>query len=354
MLTLNKSIKTHNFRVATSKDLNKIMEFIRKYWEPNKHILGVDKKYFKYEFEDKNKINFFVAENNRTKKIDVIHGFIPYSKVKKKVHICGSISRVNPNCQTPFLGIITMNKMFEYLKPKSYCGIGTNPITMAPLVKKFFKRYVGIMDHYYYLNPNKQKFKVAFIKKQKKKLEVSKIRLNKNFYFKKVSEFNFIKKHLKNMPINDLVPRKDNDYFKKKYFLNPYFKYDVYIFSKDKKFNNPLILVCRIQKKFNEKILRIIDIIGNFKDLKFLKIWIPEIILNKNYEYIDLLCSGFRKSIIENLGFVKICDNDDNIIPNYFEPFVRKNVQVWYEKSNKELILFKGDADADRPRFSRN
>ena len=38
---------------------------------------------------------------------------------------------------------------------------GTNPKTMLPLVKKFLKRHVGIMSHYYMLNKTIKDFKVA-------------------------------------------------------------------------------------------------------------------------------------------------------------------------------------------------
>ena len=37
------------------------------------------------------------------------------------------------------------------------------------------------------------------------------------------------------------------------------------------------------------------------------------------------------------------------IIPTYFEPFIKKNVKIHFEKSSSELIIFKGDADGDRP-----
>ena len=39
----------------------------------------------------------------------------------------------------------------------------------------------------------------------------------------------------------------------------------------------------------------------------------------------------------------------DIIVPTYFEPFVCENIDIYFEKSHKDLILFKGDADGDRP-----
>ena len=57
---------------------------------------------------------------------------------------------------------------------------------------------------------------------------------------------------------------------------------------------------------------------------------------------------------LKNIGTLRIYKkkkNDLNIIPTYFNPFIKKNVNIYYEKSHKKLILFKGDADGDRPRI---
>ena len=50
------------------------------------------------------------------------------------------------------------------------------------------------------------------------------------------------------------------------------------------------------------------------------------------------------------MGFYK--RSDDDIIPNHFEPFQKKNVDtiIAYKLSNeKKFFFFKGDADSDRP-----
>ena len=60
---------------------------------------------------------------------------------------------------------------------------------------------------------------------------------------------------------------------------------------------------------------------------------------------------GIKSHLLRRAGFVYKSKKDKNIIPDYFQPFIRKNVQVWYEKNKKNLILFKGDADQDTPRL---
>lgn len=73
--------------------------------------------------------------------------------------------------------------------------------------------------------------------------------------------------------------------------------------------------------------------------------------MENQIEYIDFLCSGFDQNLLTNLGFNK--KEKKQIIPNYFEPFIKKNINVNLctminkYKKNKTVIL-KGDGDQDR------
>ena len=50
------------------------------------------------------------------------------------------------------------------------------------------------------------------------------------------------------------------------------------------------------------------------------------------------------------MGFLKRTENDPNIIPNYFEPFEQKNVDIYFVSNVMEnLHLYRGDGDQDRP-----
>ena len=74
----------------------------------------------------------------------------------------------------------------------------------------------------------------------------------------------------------------------------------------------------------------------------------------KNHEYIDFLCSGLSSTMMLRAGFIKV--NDDVVIPNYFEPFVKKNIFInFFTESSldeENLRIFKADGDQDRPSTS--
>ena len=327
------------FRLGKKKEIPLIMKFIKNYWR-KKHILGLDRKFFDYEFSSEKKVNFTIAFNKKNNQLAAIQGFIPYSQNKKYLHICGSITLTKPNIKVPFLGIETMRKMLEITKPFSYCGIGTNPITMKPLVEKFFKRHTGKMNHYYYLNENIKKFKIANIK-QKFNQKPSKEKV----FYEEISKFKDLKNKIKfNKKLKNL-PLKSGEYIQKRYFNHPKYKYKFFVIEK----KNLLIARETYLRKYNRKILSFVDYIGIISKLSKVNNLLRNLTKNDNYEYIDLLCSKNISNILLKSGFKIKLSNDKNIIPIYFSPFIKKNVDIYYETSDKNMFFFKADADQDRP-----
>lgn len=324
------------------------MSFIKKHWDKN-HIMGSDYNFFCYEFLKKKFVNFILAFSKENKKLEAIQGFIPYG-YKKGAHVCGSITCVTKQSKTPYLGLETMKTMLRLTSPKTYCGIGTNPKTMLPLVKKYFKRHVGLMDHFYILNSNIKIFKIAKI--IYKSYLGKKINKNNQLILKEINDFKFLKnnfnfkKNYKNFPIKNI------SFIRKRYFEHPIYNYLCYgIFNE--KLNLISFLIARENTYKKSKILNIVDFRGNPKNLSRISFDLIKILEKNKYEYIDILCSGLKEKYLRSSGFIRK-ENDKIIIPNYFDPFIKKNVEIWYEKSDKNLILFKGDADADRPRLKKN
>jgi hypothetical protein len=111
-------------------------------------------------------------------------------------------------------------------------------------------------------------------------------------------------------------------------------------------------LIVRTIEINSKKVLRIIDII--YLDLsidsEFYSCNISKFIIKNKYEYIDFVSALNTSILAEKMGFYK--KSEDDIIPNNFEPFEKKNVEstIAYKLINqKEYYFFKGDADSDRP-----
>ena len=326
------------FRLAKKKEIHIIMKFIKLYWRKN-HLLGINKEFFEYEYLLGDKLNFMIAFYKKNKKIYAIQGFIPYSKNKINLHICGSITLVKPGVKFPFLGIETMSRMLKKTSPKSYCGIGTNPVTMKPLVEKFFNRHTDKMVHHYYLNNRIKNFKIAKIKKNYKK-ELN----SKKVFYEKIETLNELNKKIDLSKIRKNLPFKSKSYISKRYFHNPYFKYEFFIINK----KNLLIGREIYLQKYDRSIFSIVDFVGNINQLGKINNLLNDLIAKKNYEYVDILCTGNISRILVRSGFKIKLYKDKNIIPIYFDPYIKKNIDIFYETSDKKMIFFKGDADQDR------
>ena len=139
---------------------------------------------------------------------------------------------------------------------------------------------------------------------------------------------------------------KSPEYFNKRYFKHPYYKYHILVKSK----NTNSILVYRIVKENGENCIRIIDFLGDEKGFNELANYLVEKMFQEKHEYIDIYEIGLEDSTLKNMGFIERTEDDINIIPNYFEPFVQKNIEIYYMSNCKDKFrMFKGDGDQDRP-----
>ena len=70
-------------------------------------------------------------------------------------------------------------------------------------------------------------------------------------------------------------------------------------------------------------------------------------------EYIDLYSHGVQIELLEQAGFINRKKVNNLIIPNYFEPFEQKNIDLTFAYKTIQTLppvrLFKADGDQDRP-----
>ena len=343
---MNKYDELFIFREAKINDVDKLMSFIKEHWRAN-HILGNDRDFFLYEHGNGDRINFIICEDRNNSEIVGMQGFIPYSWDEELCHICGVMTMVKKGIAIPMLGVELIKRFIDIVNYKTYCGIGTNPQTMVPLVKRLFGRFVCKSTHYYQLNEKVEVFEIAKIVDRKKSCEAI---LESNSA--QLVEFNNFEEVKRNFVLNksyNFLPYKEDWYIKKRYFNHPIYRYRVWGIVV-----NGAVLALLFGRQVecaNTKILRFVDFIGNIEDLVHAGKGIRNIIETNSYEYADFLLHGIPESIMSKSGFVRKIEEEGNIIPNYFEPFVQSNVDIWLETSQEEMVVFKGDSDADRPNF---
>ena len=95
-----------------------------------------------------------------------------------------------------------------------------------------------------------------------------------------------------------------------------------------------------------------VDFIGENIDLVYISDYFHDKIVKYNYEYITFLEYGLPSEIMEKTKF-KLLNHKTGriIIPIYFYPFVKKNIEINFFADNidKDYFIFKADGDQDRP-----
>ena len=252
--------------------------------------------------------------------------------------------KVIPNVSDPMLGIKLFKKLIELYPNANFSTVGANEKTLKIYQYLGFK--TGKLDHFVLINRKVSNFRIIkFIKTTD--IYSTYIDNNIDMYSltiltsKQISNFFLNSTTLENSVIKEFKS------FHKRYIKHPYYKYIIYgIISTNNDILN--ILVIRELEINQVKIARVINIIGNPSNLINVKSALINLVEINMYEYLDFYQYGIKDEILFNSGFIK--KNSNNIIvPNYFEPFVSKNIEINFFTTNQKIFLFKGHGDQDRP-----
>jgi len=336
-------MKNINFGKLYPYEVKKFQKFINKYWKKN-HLLTINDKVLNWQYQKANDYNFFVAKKNNN--IIGIQGFIPLKHFDKNLdnnQIFLAFRKVIEGKHIG-VGLKLHEEVFKECKPKFVSVIGIDEKSHNFLKWQGFN--VEKMDHHAILSQSVNKFKIARVNNlkivnKKKNKDTSFIELNiKNIKFLLVSNFYKVQ-----------IPLKSNNYIINRYLKHPFYKYRAILVMQKKK--PEALMVIRPIKINNSLVLRFVDFIGTSKS--FLLTYDVSIKLLQKYkaEYIDIYSHGIAKKIFNQAGYINRYKEKSLIIPNHFEPFERKNIDIYcaYKSNykNKIIRLFKGDGDGDRP-----
>ncbi len=331
----------YDIRLATINDIPDIMRFIDESWGRG-HILSYNRELFEYEFLDGSSVNMILGVSKDTGEIEGLYGFIKASKQMKD--IWGSIWKVRSG-NIPTLGIEIFRRMQGIIHYRYHVDLGLNLDTSAILFKKVFKWKVERMIHYYVLAP-REEYSIAKADSCRNKCNSCIVDDSFDVYLITEPDDDFNR-----FTSPDQIPYKDSYYIKKRYFEHPIYKYDVYGIEK----NNILyaLFVLRRETFKGRHAYRMVDYIGDHSVFRYCRRIVDKMLMDPDVEYVDFYCYGIDEKYISEAGFEKIVENDTTIIPNYFYPFVQKNIDIWIQipeiKEGYTPVYCKADGDQDRP-----
>lgn len=319
-------------------ELPDLMNFIETNWKAG-HIMAHDTEVMSFQHGNADgSYNFSMIERDGA--VSGILGYIPVMHFDEKLEKFHNLwLAIWKNVGSPGDGL----ELFQTVC-QSYDTIGA--IGINSKVAKLYKLLgcrVDFMRQYYILNPTLKKFQIAVVN-QKTEPFLPKTRA----ICEKLSDAEMLASGVQ----GEYCPEKSLDYLHNRYALHPVYDYEFYGIKNSSDAPFSAIIVIREIDINGAKCLRIVDVLGSLKKCTTLYPALIELLQNKEAEYIDLLNYGLPEELFLAHGFTVLQANDNNIIPNYFEPFVQQNVTIQLAVINnteKDYIVFKGDSDQDRP-----
>ena len=329
-------------RQAEYEDIPSIMRFIDIYWKKG-HILARDKELFYWQFCPLDEVNMVIGRDTESGDVCGILGFIRYNS-SSHPDISGSVWK-KIRCGNPILGLDLEKKVWEITDCRWWGSPGMNEMALRLGI---LKGETAVSMHHFYRLGYVKEFKIARVWEKKRKdflpcLDVQLVPLER---IKDFSNF-FSEKYLQTF-----LPYKDTHYFRWRYYEHPIYQYDIYgIRLSDGTIRSAIM--CRTVEAEGHKVIRLVDFIGQEKDFGKIGKNLDDMLRAEECEYIDLYMYGMDASIVEEAGFIRRTSEDPNIIPNYFEPFVRENVDIKFLLPWGDFRMFRGDGDQDRPSLPR-
>lgn len=339
----------YTIRQPKSSELGLIQEFIENHWKKG-HALSKSTELLLFQHLDSssNLLNFYIAQNNKTKEIDALFGFIPTShyddKLEKNGDYWGAVWKRREDIQNEEasdIGFSVFLRLFDEPNFHSFGAIGISKVALR--IYKAFKCKVGYLQHYYILNNHITEFKIAG-NVDKTLLKVGDGYISEQGW--DVSELG--KQKLESLEIPpSYQPIKSINYLVNRYIKHPIYKYKFYGVYKEG--NIVTIMVARFVQANGAMVIRIVDVLGKLQGTLYDAF--QKIMYETGAEYVDFMNYGIEESVFYEMGFRKLDLQGKLIIPNYFEPFEQRNVKIdvaWKADYNN-YVVFKGDSDQDRP-----
>ena len=332
----------HIIRMAEVSDIPFIMDFLDLYWEKG-CLLSRDRAYFEYEFVVDGRVNFVVAEHKDAGTIDAVAGLIQCSR-NKPPDAFGVMWVCKPKNGTKFLGLALGDNIINVSGIRAFTGVGLIADTAARTAKDFYSTEIIKLDHYYRL-AHRNEFFIA---------EVATLRRPTGVISSKklipIPTMQHLRSWFDFSVLPDVPIYKDAWYIEHRYFNHPYYNFNIWGIEESPG-NITGLLVGRIVRYNSSACLRIVDFFGSDSALDGIGGELDLIMNTSEIEYIDFYCTGVPRENILNAGFVLRDDEDKNIIPNHFEPYEKKNINILCPRH--EVRVFKGDGDQGRPKRLR-
>jgi hypothetical protein len=337
------------FETCPVKSIEELIHYIDSDWVKN-HIFVHSQELLDWQHKDiEGKCyNFILARDVKTGEICGVLGYIFTSHfslaLKENKDVWLAIWKVKEGARYIGLGLKLLGYLKREHKVRTICSIGLSQM-VVPMYKAL-NFNVGQLEQFVLINDRCVNNQIL----SKGSFQPSVITPNSDYSLDKLTSAQLSKiPNSVSAHIFVTEPKKNNEYIENRFSKHPIYDYDIYSVN----FNDEIkgILVVRLIEKEGSKVLRIIDYQGDSKHLSHLNLQFMSLLETHNCEYIDFMQYGITDEILAASGFVNSRDIDGLVVPDYFEPLVKKNMRLDFARlgNSDTFFLCKGDSDQDRP-----
>jgi hypothetical protein len=331
-----------------------LCQYLQKYWASD-HVLATDRALLDWQHFDasQNRYNYILAWSSDDALPAGILGFIPTARYDAKlIHrntLWLALWSVREDVRVGGLGIRLLNAVLRSQPHEAFGTIGISRATEALL--RAFGCTAGVMNHHYM--PVAQRTEFAILKPSGASLAPAD-RAGVTLVPLRRDEVMGLEGRLQIDDRAAMKPAKSAVYFANRYFSHPSFNYTVWALKRGARVIG--LMASRLAHASGSRAFRIVDYFGPPDGLVGCYDALQHQLRLQDAEYADLLNFGLPVEYMNRAGFLLKDQDGEAIVPDYFEPFERRNVIkrfVFKPPAGAEFVLFKADADQDRPNFSR-
>lgn len=333
----------YSISICKRNEIDDVADFIDHYWK-KEHALVKSRTLMDWQYfnELSNTYNFILARSRSSGEIHAIEGFIPTTQFDPDIHCpmtWGAIWKTRSDVAPPGLGMaVKMYREHEYASPfASEIGISED----AKKYNKQIGNSIFCLEPWYMRNMLIQDYKL--LKPNKPECEDI-VYTNMNIEARHISVEEWRKCDFN---LHSIPPFKSKKYYERRYLKHPFYDYKALLLTDGEEKE---AIFYRVVECNGSRCIFFVDYVGLGHVMRKSHICLAKIMEKNSAEYILFLCCGINKKYLLEAGF-KNRKNSDDIVPVYYEPFLRQNVDILCASRSNEITWpsFKGDADQDRP-----
>ena len=344
---IEKLNENYDIRFCRIDEFDEMIEFIDTYWRKN-HIFVLSKEMFDFQhlnLED-DRYDFLIAKHKESGEIHSILGFVTsnhFDRDIKGVEVWPAIWKTRDDIKVKGLGVGLFYYLKEHMHIDNISPIGLSPISLG--IYKHWNFETGKTRHYVFPNQNLSESYLCdnLDMIEKRTLDEDTLKLEKIDLedYEKIDENEEV--------FADLNKYKSKKYYINRFYKHPLYKYDFYAIKDE---HVRAIMIARQCGHLGHNCLRIVDFIGDIAYLKNVGNQLVALMDKNGYEYIDFVEVGLDDAVLNAAHFVDKDNYEGLVVPNYFEPFEKRNIYLDYALRSidgDKAIFFKADSDQDRP-----